>query len=79
MTVRVSPALDEDARYRLEVGARLAALRTERGMDRRQLADAIGISYAGLRLYELGKRDLPGITAKRIASVLGVTTKAILG
>lgn len=72
------PDLDSGELFRDGVGDRLQALRTERRLERREIAAAVGISYVTLRLYELGERDIPLITAQRIASVLAVPITKLL-
>lgn len=49
----------------------LTALRKARGMTQAKLAKAAGISQNYLSAIEVGQRNVPVSTAKRIASALG--------
>lgn len=56
----------------------LAQLRTEKGLNQRELASHLGLSPAAIALYELGQRT-PGLErAKQIAAFFGVAVEDII-
>jgi putative transcriptional regulator len=56
---------------------RLALLRTERGVSRRELADALGVHYQTVGYLERGEYNPSLHLALRIAAFFGVPTEAI--
>jgi len=54
------------------VGRMVAALRRERGMPQRELAEQIGVSHQTVTAIESG-RSVPAYTLARIAEALDVT------
>lgn len=58
---------------------RLKELRLEKGLSMKQLADAIGLTSAGICLWELGKR-VPNLDAViMIADFFGVSIDYLAG
>lgn len=49
----------------------LKAIRIERGMTMKQVAEKAGISESYISVIESGKQSMPVHTAKKIAEVLG--------
>jgi putative transcriptional regulator len=56
---------------------RLALLRTERGVSRRELADALGVHYQTVGYLERGEYNPSLHLALRIAAFFGVPAEAI--
>jgi transcriptional regulator with XRE-family HTH domain len=55
------------------LGLRLAAMRWEKGLTQRQLADEVGVTHAIIGRYETGIAE-PSVTmAAKIAKALGMT------
>lgn len=50
----------------------------ERGMDQKDLAEAVGIERATMNRYMTGKRSMPMPTFFRVAEVLGLTPQALM-
>jgi transcriptional regulator with XRE-family HTH domain len=61
------------------VGARVRAIRLERGMSQEALADALGVHRTYLGGVERGERNLTLRTVERLADRLAVDTAALLG
>jgi transcriptional regulator with XRE-family HTH domain len=57
-------------------GEKIEAMREERGLSRRELAQEAGISMTTLRRVERGER-VQAKTAKRVARVFGIHPKEI--
>ena len=53
--------------------------RYESGLSVEQAAERAGVSGKTIRLYERGVQHPSAPTAKRLASVYGVTVRALLG
>ena len=63
-----------------EFGVRLRALREQRGLTMRELADAVAISYNYVRAIESGAKGAPAPDVLyRMADVLAVTVDTLLG
>lgn len=58
---------------------RLQYLRSEKGLDERELSEATGISESVIRLYEKGKLSIELEHLQKLADVLQVTPKLLLG
>ncbi len=56
---------------------RLAALRADRGMSRRELADAVGVHYQTIGYLERGEYKPSLVMALRIAALFGLPVEAI--
>lgn len=54
-----------------EIGRKIQKAREERGLTQAELAQALGITQAGLSNYELGKRRIYLHQIERIAEILG--------
>jgi DNA-binding XRE family transcriptional regulator len=62
-----------------ELYNRLTILRTERGLSRQQLADAVGVHYQTIGYLERGEYS-PSVTlALRIAEEFGLPLEAVFG
>lgn len=57
---------------------RLKALREDRGINQRRLADELNVSQAMISKYELGLSEPDIATIKRIAAFFGVSTDYLL-
>jgi len=60
------------------LGARIAALRREAGLNQAQLAQQLGISPSAMGMYEQGRREPSMETVVAMARVFGVTTDYLL-
>lgn len=60
-------------------GKRIVALRKERNLSQRELADKLGISRSALSLYEIEKREPDTDTLLKISNFFSVTTDYLLG
>ena len=60
----------DDARVPTAVGERIAESRGRRGLTRRELAEAVGVSLGKIERYESGEEN-PSDLVERIASALG--------
>lgn len=58
---------------RVESGKRLQELRTQRGMSRAALGQAIGVSETAVQYYEAGERTPRDDIKVKIASLFGVS------
>ena len=56
---------------------RLAALRTDRGLSRRDLADAVGVHYQTIGYLERGEYSPSLVMALRIAALFELPVEAI--
>ncbi len=56
----------------LRLGARVRALRLERGLTQQQLADAVGVHRVNLNKVENGRTDLGVSHVRRLAEALDV-------
>ncbi len=61
------------------LGARVRALRRERGLTQAQLAERLGISASYLNLIEHGRRNLSAPVLIKLAGVLDLELKALAG
>jgi putative transcriptional regulator len=59
------------------VYTRLAVLRSERGMSRKDLADAVGVHYQTIGYLERGEDSPSLVLALRIATVFGLPVEAV--
>ena len=60
-------------------GQQVRMLRNMRVMERKELADACGLSYATLYAIERNRRAVRAQTVRRLAEVLGVEPEDLLG
>lgn len=68
--------LNEDDRAL--IARNLLGLRTEVGFSQEKMADVLGISKAGYKNYETGRRDLPMSVAIRLSIVFNVSLDGLL-
>ncbi len=68
----------DDVRDARAIGERLKALRIERGMTARDLADKIGVSYTTIYRWENGDRIPDGFNMGKLMNVLGIRMKDII-
>ncbi len=54
-----------------EIGRKIQRAREEKGLTQAELAQALGVTQAGLSNYELGKRRIYLHQIERIAGILG--------
>ena len=62
----------------VQVGRRIAELRTARGWSQRMLADHAGIEYAHLARLELGQKEAGLLILQKIAEALEVPVWELL-
>lgn len=65
--------------YRRRFGERLKQARERAGLSRRELGDALNLSFAGYAYYERGQRDITTTALIRIAQKLKVSTDWLVG
>jgi transcriptional regulator with XRE-family HTH domain len=73
-----SVAIDADGRQRA-LGARLHSLRRARGLARREVAAAVGVSASFLGMVERGETDMSLARFTRLTAFLGVSVADLLG
>ncbi len=69
----------DEKRYFMELGSRLAQRRKEAGLTQVQLAEALGISQQMVASYEVGRRRIPVSMLPVLAQALKVQIDALLG
>lgn len=62
-----------------ELGRRLQRLRTDRGLVRREVADACTIGQSSLGAYERGERAIPATALAVLCALYGVPVAEVLG
>ena len=61
------------------IGDKIKTLRKKRGLTRRKLSDAVGLTEATIYMIEAGRESNPKLlTLDRIAAALGTTTAKLL-
>lgn len=72
--------MDDDRRLFLaKLGRAIREVREQRGLSQRELADAVpGLSLAGIRTLEAGKRNLDFERYIRLACALGVEPGSLI-
>jgi len=68
-----------DKRVEERIHNRIQLLRTERGMSRQQLADALGVHYQTIGYLERGEYSPSLHLALRTAALFGLPVEAIFG
>lgn len=63
----------------VEVGRRIFALRRRRGLSRRVLAEAAGVTFQQIQKYEAGVNRVSSSRLAAIAACLGISTSALFG
>ena len=61
----------------MSVGKRIRAASEAAGMTQAEVAKALGVSEASIRLYELGKRKPNPEVLERIAAAVGIDVQAL--
>ena len=69
----------EEKRFFIELGARIAELRKELGLTQQQLADALETTQQQVASYESARLRVPASMLPRLARVLGVTLEMLIG
>ena len=69
----------EEKRFFVELGARIAELRKELGLTQQQLADALETTQQQVASYESARLRVPASMLPRLARVLGVTLEMLIG
>lgn len=60
------------------LGARIAVLRRNAGMNQQTLAARLGVSTSAVGMYEQGRREPSGETLVKLAQIFDVTTDFLL-
>jgi transcriptional regulator with XRE-family HTH domain len=68
-----------DEGYYKALGARIAELRTAKGMTQQQLADKLDVSQPTVGHYEIGRIRLQVSGLQALAEALGVSVAVLLG
>lgn len=63
----------------MSIGKRIGALRQEKNLNQKELADKIHISYSVMNRIELGERAVRDEEINKIADILGTTSDYLLG
>ena len=61
------------------MGERLKELRKERNLTQKQVAEVIGITIKGYNFYELGLREPPIDTLKKLCLFFNVSSDYLIG
>ncbi|PEQ09936.1 helix-turn-helix transcriptional regulator [Bacillus toyonensis] len=61
------------------IGSRIKKVRTSLKMKQNELADAVGVNYTMISLYESSKREPSRETVEKIARVTNVSADYIMG
>ena len=69
----------EEKRFFVELGARIAELRKELGLTQQQLAEALDTTQQQVASYENARLRVPASMLPRLARVLGVTLEMLIG
>jgi transcriptional regulator with XRE-family HTH domain len=68
-----------DKRTAAQIGARLAQLRTDKGITQREMAKLLDVSQPMVSDYERGELRLHGELILQLTQILGCSADAILG
>ena len=68
----------DDVKSARAIGKRLRALRTERGLSARELAEEIGVSFPTIYRWESGDRIPDGFNMGKLMNVFGVRMRDII-
>ncbi|USF25593.1 hypothetical protein N510_000505 [Firmicutes bacterium ASF500] len=68
-----------DKNILVDFGKRLKALREEKGLKQREMAEIMGITDRQYQRYEYGMINVPATTLNFFADFFGVTTDYLLG
>jgi transcriptional regulator with XRE-family HTH domain len=69
----------EEKRFFIELGTRIAELRKELGLTQQQLAEALETTQQQVASYESARLRVPASMLPRLARVLGVTLETLIG
>ena len=61
----------------MTIGERIKAIRTQKGISQKQLAELTGLSVNAIQSYEYGKYAPKSATIRKIANALGVASSDI--
>lgn len=70
---------DDEKRTYIEIGTRIKEARDKKGMYLNVLGQKIGVSEASMSRYERGETKVDLVTIKKIAEVLNVSDKWLIG
>lgn len=62
-----------------KISDRLRALRAEKRLEQKEVADAIGISHSSIQKYEGGTAEPPKLKQEALAKFFGVSTEYLRG
>jgi transcriptional regulator with XRE-family HTH domain len=73
------PITNQERKFFVEMGARIAELRRQRNVTQVQLAEALGVSQQTMQSYEVGRRRIPVSALPLVAHTLSVTMDELFG
>jgi transcriptional regulator with XRE-family HTH domain len=73
------PITNQERKFFVEMGARIAELRRQRTVTQVQLAEALGVSQQTMQSYEVGRRRIPVSALPVVAHTLSVTMDELFG
>ena len=63
----------------MDIGKMISKLRSDKGLNQRELAKLLGVSNGAIGMWETGKRQPDLDTIKKLSAFFGVTTDYLLG
>ena len=63
----------------MEIGKMISKLRSDKGLNQRELAKLLGVSNGAIGMWETGKRQPDLDTIKKLSAFFGVTTDYLIG
>ena len=63
----------------MNIGKMISKLRSDKGLNQRELAKLLGVSNGAVGMWETGKRQPDLDTIKKLSAFLGVTTDYLIG
>ena len=63
----------------MDIGKTISKLRSDKGLNQRDLAKLLGVSNGAIGMWETGKRQPDLDTIKKLSAVFGVTTDYLIG
>lgn len=69
---------DDEKKFYERLGARIAALRRERGLTQTELADELGCTQQGVTAFEKGERRVPISALPTLARMLHVSIEELV-
>jgi len=73
------PMSDDDKRFLLELGKRIAARRKAQGLTQAKLGELLGFSQPHIQAFESGRRRISVTELPKLANVLGIAVEDLLG